>query len=67
VSALRARVEVLEPVGGEAFLYLRQAAQGLVSRTAVHELPAPGETVALQIDPQRLHFFDAASGLRIGD
>ena len=65
-ASLHARLEVLEPVGNEIFLNLRFGAQALVSRVAPQALPEPGSLLALGLVAQRLHLFDAASGVRIG-
>ena len=58
-----ARVEVVEPVGSEAFANLRHGAQSLVVRLSPRDLPQPGDRLALRIDPQRMHVFDAVTGL----
>ncbi len=65
--ALSAQLEVLEPVGNEVFLNLRFGAKALVSRVATRDLPEPGSTVRLSVDPSRLHLFDAEKGMRIND
>ena len=65
-AALHARLEVLEPVGNEIFLNLRFGAQALVSRVAPQPLPGPGSLLALGLVTERLHLFDAASGVRVG-
>lgn len=64
-TSLRARVDVVEPVGNEAFLHLRYGANTLVSRQPADRLPAPGQDVWLRYACAKLHFFDAASGKRI--
>ena len=65
-GALSARLEVLEPVGHEVFLNLRYGEQPLVARVPPRALPEPGGTLALGLAAERLHLFDAASGMRIG-
>ena len=65
-AALSAQLEVIEPVGNEIFLNLRHGDQALVSRVAPRALPEPGSTLALGLAAERLHLFDAASGVRIG-
>ncbi|MEI7035265.1 sn-glycerol-3-phosphate ABC transporter ATP-binding protein UgpC [Fulvimonas yonginensis] len=62
---LQAQLELIEPVGNEIFLNLRYGAQTLVSRVPPRPLPAPGAPLALDFAPERLHFFDAATGVRI--
>ena len=65
-AALEARLEVLEPVGNEAFLNLRYGNLPLVARTPPGVACTPGENVRLGIATQRLHFFDPRDGTRIG-
>jgi multiple sugar transport system ATP-binding protein len=63
---IEAQLDVVEPVGNEVFLNLSRGGSELVARTPPGELPQPGATVALAYAPAALHFFDAASGQRIG-
>ncbi|MCW8807286.1 MAG: ATP-binding cassette domain-containing protein, partial [Rhodanobacter sp.] len=63
--ALQARLEVIESVGNEVFLHLRQGGQALVARVAPQTLPEPGSRVLLALAVERLHLFDAENGLRI--
>jgi len=65
-GGLRARVEVVEPVGSEAYLHLDFAGRSLVARLAPQDLPAPGAELDLRADPAHLHFFDPDSGARLG-
>ncbi|WP_372013218.1 ABC transporter ATP-binding protein [Pseudoxanthomonas sp. 10H] len=64
-DGLQARVDVVEPVGSEAFLHLDFAGRALVSRLPPQALPAPGAQVHLRADPAHLHFFDPADGVRL--
>lgn len=64
-AALEARLEVLEPMGNEVFLYLRFGDLPLAARTPPGIACVPGETVRLGIATQRLHFFDPRDGKRI--
>jgi multiple sugar transport system ATP-binding protein len=65
--ALSAVLEVIEPVGNEVFLNLRHGTQALVARVPPQRLPEPGSRVPLGLAVERLHLFDASSGLRIAD
>ena len=56
------RVELVEPVGSEAFITLRQGAQMLVAKLPPHDLPQPGDALPLRLDAARLHFFDIDTG-----
>ncbi|HEX7815584.1 sn-glycerol-3-phosphate ABC transporter ATP-binding protein UgpC [Dyella sp.] len=64
-AQLSAQLEVIEPVGSEAFLNLRRGDQSLVSRLTTREMPEHGSTLHFQFVPERMHFFDASQGERI--
>ena len=65
--AVPLRLDAVEPLGNEVLLYGRVGAAELTARVMPGpRLPAPGETVALAPDPERLHLFDAATGLALG-
>ena len=64
-GALEAKLEVIEPVGNEVFLNLRFGDQMLVSRVPPQQVPAACSSLHMGFDAERLHFFDAANGLRI--
>ena len=65
-AVLSAQLEVIEPVGNEAFLNLRFGAQALVARTSSRALPEPGSTLHFRFDTAQVHCFEAAQGRRIG-
>ncbi|MBW8850191.1 MAG: sn-glycerol-3-phosphate ABC transporter ATP-binding protein UgpC [Xanthomonadales bacterium] len=60
-----AEVEVVEPVGSEAYVWLRFGAQSLVARLPPEALPAAGQRIGLRAAPGRTHVFDAGTGLRL--
>jgi multiple sugar transport system ATP-binding protein len=62
-----AQVDVVEPVGNEVFLNMRGEEGELVSRAPPQAASHPGGAIELAFDPQRAHFFDAASSVRIGN
>ena len=64
-APLQARLEVIEPIGNEAFLYLDCNGMPLVVRTAAHMLPEAGSMMNLGYEPSALHIFDAQTGQRI--
>ncbi|RZA19234.1 MAG: sn-glycerol-3-phosphate ABC transporter ATP-binding protein UgpC [Lysobacteraceae bacterium] len=64
-GALTARVETVEPVGNEIFVNMRLGAMPLVARLPPDRMPAEGAALALALRPDRLHFFDPASGDRL--
>lgn len=65
VATLEATVELVETVGSEAFIHARAGDWTLTARSSPHDLPSPGSTVTLCAAPEKLHFFDAATGVRI--
>ncbi|HJZ84459.1 MAG TPA: ATP-binding cassette domain-containing protein [Polyangia bacterium] len=64
-ALLRARVEVREPLGADAYLYLASEAGPLVVRTAAQAAAREGETVGLAVDPEKLHLFDPHTEARV--
>jgi multiple sugar transport system ATP-binding protein len=59
-GALHAGVEMVEPMGGETYVYLRLGAQPLTARLRVDgAIPAIGEQLAMTVAPEHMHFFDA--------
>ncbi len=64
-AAFEATLEVIEPVGSEAYLHLCMGAHELVARVAPDRLPQPGQRLRLGFAADKLHVFDAASGQRI--
>ncbi|MDX6336642.1 MAG: multiple sugar transport system ATP-binding protein [Streptosporangiaceae bacterium] len=66
---LALKVAVVEEAGGDAYVYGQLAADPgsnvIVRAGPVH--PQPGEVIRAGVDPARLHLFDTASGLRLGD
>ncbi len=62
VAESRWRIEVVEPMGNEVVLYVRQGPHRVVARVAPQVLPEPGAWLELAVDPRRLHFFDAETG-----
>mgnify|MGYP003773049017 FL=1 len=65
-QAIAPEVEVVEPVGSEAFVNLRHGRTALVARLASADgLPAGGSRLPLRLSPRHLHVFDAGSGRRL--
>jgi ABC-type sugar transport system ATPase subunit len=64
-ATLRARVELREPMGADALLYLASEAGTLVVRAPAHEAATEGETVGLAVAPAKLHLFDPRTQDRI--
>ena len=58
-------LDLVEPIGNEAFVYTHAGETQLVARVPPQNLPERGRKVSLHFDPTRLHFFDAARGERL--
>ncbi|HSP70972.1 MAG TPA: ABC transporter ATP-binding protein [Gaiellaceae bacterium] len=69
-EGVRARVDVVEDVGADAFVFCTADVDGastrLVARTEVRKAPHQGENVALRPRPEDAHLFDPATGERLG-
>ncbi len=63
--ALTARVTLVEPLGGEALVYLELAGQDLVARINGSNLPELDQPVGLQLEASQALWFDPASGARL--
>ncbi|NLP11078.1 sn-glycerol-3-phosphate ABC transporter ATP-binding protein UgpC [bacterium] len=57
-STLTCKVDVVEPMGNETFIYLNTGADTLVARMSLAALPAVFSDFAVQIDMNKAHFFD---------
>ena len=64
-GGIRGEVYVLEPLGGVAVLTVKAGDNLLKVRVSDEFTASIGETVVLQFAHDRLHVFDAATGLRI--
>jgi multiple sugar transport system ATP-binding protein len=59
--AVAGLVELVEPVGAEAFVHVRCAWQSLVARAPGPPRVHAGEKISLRFDMTQAHFFDAAN------
>ena len=64
-AAIPAVVELVEPIGHEAVIHARTGNDAFVVTHDVHSAPRIGETIQLQLEPEKLHLFDAESGERL--
>jgi len=55
------RLEVVEPMGNEIFLYFTIDSSQFVARIPAREKPNPNTNMTLSFDLDKLHFFDADS------
>ncbi len=61
------QVELLEMLGAERLVYGKLGGEPFVLRIdGTLKPPAPGDVVPLQVLPERLHWFDRATGRRVG-
>ena len=64
-DSLSATVELAEPLGHEQLLHLRAGAMAFTVRGAPGVRPTVGSTVSVRVSLERLHLFDAASGVSL--
>jgi multiple sugar transport system ATP-binding protein len=64
-AAIPVLVELVEPVGHEAVVHTRAGENAFVATYDVHSMPRTGETIELRPDVEKLHLFDAETGVRI--
>src|SRR4029079_8627088 len=61
-----ARLELVEALGNEAFVYASVGKYSLTARVAPRPFPDPGSQITLAFDLAKSHFFDQTTGERIG-
>lgn len=61
-----ARLDLVEELGNEAFVYAKVGPHHVTARVAPQPLPITGEPITMAFDLAKAHFFDKASGERIG-
>ncbi len=61
-GSIPAVVDVVEPLGSENVLYLTCEGERLTARASAESTVAMGDAIALGINANRMHLFDAASG-----
>jgi multiple sugar transport system ATP-binding protein len=64
-AIIRARVELIEPLGSEALLHVRSADGELTARVAPDATPAAGSDLDLMVDLAKVHYFDPATEQRL--
>jgi len=65
-QALQGQVEMVEPLGHEAILHFKIGEHTLTGRLRSHgSLPAPGDTVDMQLKCDAIHLFDKATEKRL--
>lgn len=61
LEKINVKLDVVEPMGNEIFLYFNIADSQIVARIPAHEKPEPGTNMSLFFNTEKLHFFDAES------
>jgi multiple sugar transport system ATP-binding protein len=66
-AATTARLDLVESLGNETFIYARTGRHDITARVSPAEsLPPIGGSIVLAFNLERAHFFDTVSGDRIG-
>jgi multiple sugar transport system ATP-binding protein len=65
LQPLRARVEFVEPLGHEVIVHGRVGDHLLIAKVDPHRAPATGAELAMALETDAIHLFDAASEQRI--
>lgn len=58
---IKAKVEVIEPMGSETFLYLDTGTQSFIARVDAHRKTLVGEEIELGVFMPKTHFFDVTT------
>jgi sn-glycerol 3-phosphate transport system ATP-binding protein len=61
----RLKVETTEALGADSLVHAQFGGAALVARVDGHATPAVGAALGFSVQPNRLYFFDAASGIRL--
>jgi len=64
-GSIRLVVDVIEPTGAESYIYGRVGASEVRAVFRERISVEPGETLQLSVEPDKVHLFDAATGLRL--
>lgn len=59
---IKARVEVVEPMGAEIFIYLNTGHNAFIARVDAHEKIEVGQESAMAVNMKKSHFFDCDTG-----
>jgi multiple sugar transport system ATP-binding protein len=64
-SMVKARIEVVEPMGSEIYLYLATNINSFIARVQARHEPAVHETHTMALNMDKCHFFDIDAGKTI--
>jgi multiple sugar transport system ATP-binding protein len=65
MAPLPAQVEVVEPLGSDAYLYVQSGGVTMVARVNGRTTVQPGDAITLWVDTHRLHAFDPATEMSV--
>lgn len=65
LAPIRAKIEVVEPMGNETIVYFKIDEQMITARFHSHFAAKPSETLDFYIDTEKIHFFDKTTEKRI--
>ena len=66
VATASAKLDLVESLGNETFIYASAGRHDVTARVSPLKLPPLGSKITLAFDLEEAHFFDAATGDRIG-
>jgi len=66
LASLRAEVQVVEPTGPDTMVFVSLNQTKVCCRLAPDAAPAPGQSLTLQLEPDKVLLFDARTGERLG-
>jgi multiple sugar transport system ATP-binding protein len=64
-SPQKIKVDVIEPIGNEIFVYFSAKEQNYCMRMAPEKLHSPGENIRVVLDMKKVYFFDPETEARI--
>ena len=64
-SSIAGRVDLVENLGNETFVHATVGTHVITARVSVRDVPHAGEMVDLRVNPDKAHWFDAESGVRL--
>jgi len=65
-NSIHATVDLVEPIGHESIVYASAGTEKLVAIFDPHDAPRTGEPIALDVDANRIHLFDAETLMDCG-
>ncbi len=65
-NKITVKIDVVEPLGNEIFLYFQLEGNQFIARTPSGEIPEYGSSITFLLDASHLHFFDNENGTTIG-